>query len=180
MRARTHTHRKTYTTYCFPLQQLFRKRNSLLRYAQIYSLVIQNIRKKVPLASSGVCTTFWAPWRTAVVSISFYFWTGHCKELACNRLALQEKCCTQHVPRKHRTAQRCTRYATRHTKQGGRNRGVVKCTQGTIDQILFSIRVQCIVTVVFVYLCRPMCQKISLHWGYVFHTVHQGKFIIHP
>ena len=96
-RARTHTHRKTYTTYCFPLQQLFRKRNSLLRYAQISSLVIQNIRKKMSLASSGVCTTFWAPWRTAVVSISFYFWTGHCKELRCKSISPERRNVTRNM-----------------------------------------------------------------------------------
>jgi len=35
---------------------------------------------------------------------SFYFWTGHCKELSCNRLDLEKNCYTQHVPRKHRKA----------------------------------------------------------------------------
>ena len=49
-------------------------------------------------AASVPRTTFWGSWR------SFYFWTGHCKESSCNRLDLEKKCYTQHVPRKHRKA----------------------------------------------------------------------------
>jgi len=60
---------------------------------------VSGLKTNDGLATSAPCATSWASRQTVMVSISFYFWTGHCKKLSCNRFALEDKYCTQRVPR---------------------------------------------------------------------------------